>query len=157
MASVVMKACIVHMLGAIMPDPFAMPAMVILPAFTAISLTRVSVVRIALAAALPPCLESFLAAFLIVLPNLVWQAQHQWVALRFTLSIHARDIRIGRTGLVICLAVNIIINIAVVLGLIPTTGIALPFLSYGGSSLVISSAAVGLLLNLSRGKMKAVL
>jgi 4-amino-4-deoxy-L-arabinose transferase-like glycosyltransferase len=39
-------------------------------------------------------------AALIVLPNLVWQAQHQWVALRFTLSIHARDIRIGRTGLV---------------------------------------------------------
>jgi 4-amino-4-deoxy-L-arabinose transferase-like glycosyltransferase len=41
---------------------------------------------------------SVLAA-LIVLPNLVWQAQHQFIALRFTYSIHARDIRIGRTGL----------------------------------------------------------
>ncbi len=38
-------------------------------------------------------------AVLIVLPNLVWQAQHQFIALRFTLSIHARDISIGRTGL----------------------------------------------------------
>jgi hypothetical protein len=38
-------------------------------------------------------------AALIVLPNLVWQAQHQWIGLRFTYSIHARDIRIGRTGL----------------------------------------------------------
>jgi len=59
------------------------------------------------------------------------------------------------TGLTICLAVNIIINIAVVLGLIPTTGLTLPFLSYGGSSLVMSSAAVGILLNLSRGKARA--
>ncbi len=38
-------------------------------------------------------------ATLIVLPNLVWQIQHQFIGLRFTLSIHARDIRIGRTGL----------------------------------------------------------
>lgn len=57
-------------------------------------------------------------------------------------------------GLTICLAVNIIINISVVLGLIPTTGLTLPFLSYGGSSLVMSSAAVGVLLNLSRGKIR---
>jgi 4-amino-4-deoxy-L-arabinose transferase-like glycosyltransferase len=38
-------------------------------------------------------------AALIVLPNLVWQAQHQFISLHFTFSIHARDIRIGRTGL----------------------------------------------------------
>lgn len=57
-------------------------------------------------------------------------------------------------GLTSCLAVNIVINIAVVLGLIPTTGLTLPFLSYGGSSLAVSSAAVGLLLNLSRGQQR---
>ncbi len=39
-------------------------------------------------------------AGLIVLPNLVWQAQNQWIALRFTLTIHARDISIGSTALV---------------------------------------------------------
>jgi cell division protein FtsW len=60
------------------------------------------------------------------------------------------------TGLTVCLAVNIIINIAVVLGMIPTTGLTLPFLSYGGSSLVMSSAAIGVLLNLSRGKARPV-
>jgi len=54
------------------------------------------------------------------------------------------------SGITICLAVNMMINIAVVLGLIPTTGLTLPFLSYGGSSLVVSAAAVGVLLNLSR-------
>jgi hypothetical protein len=38
-------------------------------------------------------------AVLIVSPNLVWQAQHQWIAIRFTSSIHARDMSIGRTSL----------------------------------------------------------
>jgi len=54
------------------------------------------------------------------------------------------------SGVTICLAINIVINVAVVLGLIPTTGLTLPFLSYGGSSLVVSAIAVGVLLNLSR-------
>lgn len=58
------------------------------------------------------------------------------------------------SGLTSCLAVNIMINIAVVLGLIPTTGLTLPFLSYGGSSLIVSAMAVGLLLSLSRQKKR---
>ena len=41
-------------------------------------------------------------------------------------------------------------NISIVLALLPTTGIPLPFVSYGGSSLVVSCAAVGILLNLSQ-------
>lgn len=43
-------------------------------------------------------------AIIIVLPNLIWQAHHEWLTLRFTASIHARDIRIGRTGLLSFLA-----------------------------------------------------
>ncbi|MCK5125773.1 MAG: putative lipid II flippase FtsW [candidate division Zixibacteria bacterium] len=58
------------------------------------------------------------------------------------------------SGLILCLAVNACINIAVVLGLIPTTGLTLPFLSYGGSSLIVSAASVGLLLNLSRQRVR---
>ena len=38
----------------------------------------------------------------------------------------------------------------VVVGLIPVTGVTLPFLSYGGSSLLISMAEIGILLNISR-------
>jgi cell division protein FtsW len=41
-----------------------------------------------------------------------------------------------------------LVHIAVSVGLLPTTGITLPFVSYGGSSLVVSLAAVGILLNI---------
>jgi cell division protein FtsW len=44
-----------------------------------------------------------------------------------------------------------VINLAAVLGLAPLTGIPLPFVSYGGSSLVIALLSVGILLNIARG------
>jgi cell division protein FtsW len=53
-------------------------------------------------------------------------------------------------GMTLSLFVNVAINIAVVTSLLPVTGLPLPFISYGGSSLLMSSAAVGVLLNLSR-------
>ena len=43
-----------------------------------------------------------------------------------------------------------ILNLSVVVGLIPVTGVTLPFLSYGGSSLLITMASIGLVLNLSK-------
>ena len=43
-----------------------------------------------------------------------------------------------------------ILNLSVVVGLIPVTGVTLPFLSYGGSSLLISMASIGILLNISK-------
>lgn len=42
------------------------------------------------------------------------------------------------------------LNLAVVVGLIPVTGVTLPFFSYGGSSLLVSMLSVGLVLNISR-------
>lgn len=53
-------------------------------------------------------------------------------------------------GLTMMIAVPVLVNVAVVLQVIPTTGLALPFISYGGSSLVTSLAAVGLLMNIAR-------
>lgn len=54
------------------------------------------------------------------------------------------------SGMTLSLFINIAINLGVVTAILPVTGLPLPFLSYGGSSLLISSAAVGVLLNLSR-------
>ena len=53
-------------------------------------------------------------------------------------------------GLGIWLALEAFINMAVIVGLVPFAGNALPFISYGGSNLVVSLAAVGILLNISR-------
>jgi cell division protein FtsW len=53
-------------------------------------------------------------------------------------------------GIVSILTLSIIINISVAVRLLPTTGMTLPFLSYGGSSLLCSSFGVGVLLNISR-------
>jgi cell division protein FtsW len=53
-------------------------------------------------------------------------------------------------GLSMMLALQALVNFWVVTGLLPTKGLPLPFLSYGGSSLLVNMTAVGFLLNLSR-------
>ncbi|MCG7407797.1 stage V sporulation protein E [Paenibacillus sp. ACRRX] len=53
-------------------------------------------------------------------------------------------------GIVGIVAVQVIINIGVVIGLMPVTGITLPLISYGGSSLTLMLTALGILLNISR-------
>jgi len=53
-------------------------------------------------------------------------------------------------GISFGLAFQTILNLCVVVGLIPVTGVTLPFLSYGGSSLLISLTSMGILLNISK-------
>ncbi|MFH1980780.1 MAG: putative lipid II flippase FtsW [Pseudomonadota bacterium] len=59
------------------------------------------------------------------------------------------------SGLTIGLALQICVNIGVTMGLLPTKGLTLPFLSYGGTSLVVSMACIGILLNIGAGRQKA--
>jgi cell division protein FtsW len=58
--------------------------------------------------------------------------------------------RLLAAGLSIWLAIEAFINMAVIVGLVPFAGNALPFISYGGSNLLVSLAAIGILLNISR-------
>jgi cell division protein FtsW len=57
---------------------------------------------------------------------------------------------VAAAGIVFIFACQVIINVAVVTNSIPSTGITLPFISYGGTSLLVSMAMVGVLLNISK-------
>jgi cell division protein FtsW len=66
-------------------------------------------------------------------------------------ALYAED-NFGRSlafGISILLGLEAFVNVAVVTGIFPTKGLALPFISYGGSSLIITLFAVGILLNIS--------
>ena len=70
----------------------------------------------------------------------------------YWLAIHARD-RFGTlliVGITTLLATQVVLNIGVVTGTIPTTGISLPFFSYGGTALFIQLVEMGIILGVSR-------
>ena len=52
-------------------------------------------------------------------------------------------------GITVIIGMNAVINMMVATGMIPTTGQTLPFISYGGTSIIFNSIAVGILLNIS--------
>lgn len=56
------------------------------------------------------------------------------------------------SGLSMMIALQALINFCVTTGLVPTKGLPLPFISYGGSSLLVNMMAIGILLRLSRGE-----
>ena len=57
-------------------------------------------------------------------------------------------------GMVFQIIFQTLMNLMVVIGMIPVTGVTLPFLSYGGSSLLISMTSIGILLNISKSTNK---
>ena len=80
-----------------------------------------------------------LAMFLIIL----WRG--------FKIAQQAPDVsgRLLAQGITCAIGIGAFVNIAVVTNMLPTTGVPLPFVSYGGSSLLVHLAAIGLLLNVS--------
>ncbi len=67
-------------------------------------------------------------------------------------SLNAPDVlgSLTAAGITSLIAVQVVINVAVVTGSMPVTGIPLPFFSYGGTSLLFLMSSVGILLNISR-------
>lgn len=60
--------------------------------------------------------------------------------------------RLTAVGIVTMFAIQVIINVSMTLGLMPITGLTLPFLSHGGSSLIVSMLAIGILNNIGRSR-----
>ena len=70
----------------------------------------------------------------------------------FWIALHAKDrfSTVLAAGLVTLIAVQTILNLAVVTNLLPSTGIALPFFSYGGTALAVNLGEMGIVLSISR-------
>ena len=88
----------------------------------------------------------FLGAFIVILLYLllIWRGVRIALAAKDSFGCYLA------TGITALITIQSLIHIAVVTSSIPTTGITLPFISYGGTSLVIYMCAIGILLNISR-------
>ncbi len=75
--------------------------------------------------------------------------------MKLSFRIKDRFAQLLAAGVSVLLAIQVFINVAVVTNLIPSTGITLPFISYGGSSLVSILISMGIVLNISRNQQKA--
>jgi cell division protein FtsW len=73
-----------------------------------------------------------------------------WRALRVCIKLDDLQDRFTAFGVTCIIALGMLLNLAVVLGTVPPKGVAMPFISYGGSSLIASFICAGILLNLSR-------
>lgn len=71
-----------------------------------------------------------------------------WQGMRAVMKIEDPFGRFLSLGIVSMIAIEVIINIGVTIGALPTKGLSLPFISYGGTALVIHIVSIGLLLNI---------
>lgn len=73
-----------------------------------------------------------------------------WRGIKISLEAPDGFGRLLSLGVIFMVTIQVMINVSVVIGLIPVTGITLPFLSYGGSSLTLTLMSAGVVLNISR-------
>ena len=69
----------------------------------------------------------------------------------FSIALNAKDLfgSLITVGIMTQIAIQVILNVAVVTNFVPATGITLPFISYGGTSVAILLSEIGIVLNIS--------
>lgn len=94
----------------------------------------------------------FLGCFLII--GLFWTFIHRGIII----SSRCTDMfgKLMAIGITLSIGLQAFINMSVSSSLIPATGVPLPFISYGGTSLIVSMCMVGVLLNISRKRIKRI-
>ncbi len=90
----------------------------------------------------------FIGALIVILLYIIIA----WRGIKISLSAKDNFARFAATGIVTWIFLQAFINIASTIGLFPLTGVTLPFISYGSSSLAIMLAASGFLLQLSKSR-----
>ena len=93
----------------------------------------------------------FVGALLIMALFSVMIMRGYWIALR----AEDRFSTVFAAGLVTLIAVQAVLNLGVVTNLLPSTGIALPFFSYGGTALAVNLGEMGIVLGISRQRHQA--
>ncbi|NOY52467.1 MAG: putative lipid II flippase FtsW [Deltaproteobacteria bacterium] len=88
----------------------------------------------------------FIGAVIVVAAFAIFLYRGMLIALR-SVDPFGRYLALGLTGMV---SIQALLNLSVVVGLLPTKGLTLPLLSYGGSSLLMTFIGVGILLNISK-------
>ena len=73
-----------------------------------------------------------------------------WLGIKIALNAKDNFAKLLAFGLTFQMLIQAVMNLMVVIGLIPVTGVTLPFLSYGGSSLLVSMVSIGIILNISK-------
>jgi len=72
-----------------------------------------------------------------------------WRGMKIALNAEDNFGRLLATGLTVSVVLQALVNFGAMVALLPLTGVPLPFISYGGSSLVLSLASMGVLFNIS--------
>jgi cell division protein FtsW len=74
----------------------------------------------------------------------------------FVIAAHAPDTfgKLFAAGIISFIGIQAVINLGSMTSLLPLTGVPLPFISYGGSALIVDMASIGILLNISRQRTK---
>lgn len=88
----------------------------------------------------------FVGSFIVILLFVLF------IARAIALTLKCKDLfgLMMSTGIIAMFAFQMIMNVAVVTKIIPTTGMPLPFFSYGGTSLLINLASIGIVFNVTR-------